>query len=140
MQLVPGETIVQVAPSGVSGTGTGGTINIAWTVPSSDGGSAITDYIVEYSIEGSGRWATFADGTSTATSATVTGLTAGNAYEFRITAKNVIGNSLPSFTSPTVETLPTAPTITGVTSASEQVTVTWNAPSHLEEKMSPHTK
>jgi uncharacterized repeat protein (TIGR02543 family) len=122
---------VPSAPSGVSGTGTGGTINIAWTVPSSDGGSAITDYIVEYSVDGSGTWATFADGASTATSATVTGLIAGNAYEFRVTAKNIIGNSLPSFSSPTIETLPTAPTITGVTSGSEQVTVTWNAPSHL---------
>ena len=122
---------VPSAPSGVSGTGTGGTINIAWTVPSSDGGSTITDYIVEYSVDGSGTWSTFADGTSTATSATVTGLIAGNAYEFRVTAKNIIGNSLPSFSSPTIETLPTAPTITSVTSASEQVTVTWNAPSHL---------
>jgi uncharacterized repeat protein (TIGR02543 family) len=122
---------VPSAPTGVSGTGTGGTINIAWTVPSSDGGSAVTDYIVEYSVDGSGTWATFADGTSTATSATVTGLIAGNAYEFRVTAKNIIGNSLSSFSSPTIETLPTAPTITGVTSASEQVTVTWNAPSHL---------
>jgi uncharacterized repeat protein (TIGR02543 family) len=122
---------VPTAPSGVSGTGTGGTINIAWTVPSSDGGSAITDYIVEYSVDGSGTWATFADGTSTTTSATVTGLIAGNAYEFRVTAKNIIGNSLPSFSSPTIETLPTAPTITGVTSGSEQVTVTWTAPSHL---------
>jgi uncharacterized repeat protein (TIGR02543 family) len=122
---------VPSAPSGVSGTGTGGTINIAWTVPSSDGGSAITDYIVEYSVDGSGTWATFADGASTATSATVTGLIAGNAYEFRVTAKNIIGNSLPSFSSPTIETLPTAPTISGVTSGSEQVTVTWTAPSHL---------
>jgi uncharacterized repeat protein (TIGR02543 family) len=122
---------VPSAPTGVSGTGNGGTINIAWTVPSSDGGSAVTDYIVEYSVDGSGTWATFADGTSTATSATVTGLIAGNAYEFRVTAKNIIGNSLSSFSSPTIETLPTAPTITGVTSASEQVTVTWNAPSHL---------
>ena len=122
---------VPSAPSGVSGTGTGGTINIAWTTPSSDGGSAISDYIVEYSVDGSGIWTTFADGTSTATSATVTGLIAGNAYEFRVAAKNIIGNSLPSFSSPTIETLPFAPTITGVTSASEQVTVNWSAPSHL---------
>jgi uncharacterized repeat protein (TIGR02543 family) len=122
---------VPSTPSGVSGTGTGGTINVGWTVPTSDGGSAITDYIVEYSVAGSGTWTTFAEGTSTATSATVSGLTAGTAYEFRVTAKNIIGNSLPSFSSPTIETLPTAPTITGVTSASEQVTVTWNAPSHL---------
>jgi uncharacterized repeat protein (TIGR02543 family) len=119
------------SPTGVTGTGLGGTTNISWTLPVSDGGSAITDYVIEYSVEGSGTWTTFADGVSTATSATVTGLTAGNAYEFRVSAKNLIGNSLPSFTSPVVEALPTAPTITGTTAASGQVTVTWNAPTHI---------
>lgn len=119
------------SPTGVTGTGLGGTANISWTLPVNDGGSAITDYVIEYSVEGSGTWTTFADGVSTATSATVTGLTAGNAYEFRVSAKNLIGNSLPSFTSPVVEALPTAPTITGTTAASGQVTVVWNAPTHI---------
>ena len=119
------------SPTGVTGTGVGGTANISWTLPASDGGSAITDYVVEYSVEGSGTWTTFADGVSTSTSATVTGLTAGNAYEFRVSTKNLIGTSLPSFTSPVVETLPTAPTITGTTPASGQVTVVWSAPTNL---------
>ena len=119
------------SPTGVTGTGIGGTANITWTLPTSDGGSAITDYVIEYSVESSGTWTTFADGVSTATSATITGLTAGNAYEFRVSTKNIIGNSLPSFTSPVVEALPTAPTITGTTPASGQVTVVWSAPTHL---------
>lgn len=122
---------VPTSPTGVTGTGTGGSANISWTAPSSDGGSAITDYVIEYSVDGSGTWTTFADGTTTATSATVTGLVAGNAYEFRVSAKNLIGSSLPSFASPTIETLPTAPAITGTTPASEQVTVTWTAPTHM---------
>ena len=119
------------SPTGVTGTGLGGTADISWTLPTSDGGSPITDYVIEYSVAGSDTWTTFADGVSTATSATITGLVAGNAYEFRVSTKNLIGNSLPSFTSPVVETLPTAPTITGTTPASGQVTVVWSAPTHL---------
>jgi uncharacterized repeat protein (TIGR02543 family) len=122
---------VPLSPSSITGTGLGGSTTIEWTAPTSDGGSPITDYVIEYSVAGSGTWTTFSDGTSNATSATITGLTAGNAYEFRVSAKNLIGNSLPSFTSPVVETLSTAPTITSVTGASEKVTVAWNAPSHL---------
>jgi len=122
---------VPLSPSSISGTGLGGSTTIEWIAPTSDGGSPITDYVIEYSVAGSGTWTTFSDGTSTATSATITGLTAGNAYEFRVSAKNLIGNSLPSFTSPVVESLPTAPAITAVTGGSEKVTVTWNAPSHL---------
>ena len=71
------------------------------------------------------------DGVSTSTSATVTGLTAGSSYIFRITAKNAIGNSLASISSAVVSTLPTAPSITGVTAGNGEVIVTWNAPSHL---------
>jgi uncharacterized repeat protein (TIGR02543 family) len=122
---------VPSAPTGVTGSGTGGSATVNWSVPSSDGGSAITDYVIEYSVVSSGTWTTFADGTSTATSATITGLIAGSSYQFRVTAKNIIGSSIASFSSPTVATLPTAPTIATTTAASEQVTVTWNAPSHL---------
>ena len=119
------------APLGVAGSGTGGSSTITWSAPSDNGGSAITDYIVEYRIATSGTWTTFSDGVSTATSASVTGLTAGSSYEFRVTAKNLIGNSLASFTSPVVGTLPAAPSISGVTAGNAQVTVTWNAPTHL---------
>jgi uncharacterized repeat protein (TIGR02543 family) len=119
------------APLGVAGSGTGASATVTWSAPADNGGSAVTDYIVEYRVATSGTWTTFTDGVSTTTSATVTGLSAGSAYEFRVTAKNLIGNSLASFTSPVVATLPAAPSITGVTAASGQVTVVWNAPTHL---------
>jgi uncharacterized repeat protein (TIGR02543 family) len=122
---------VPLSPSSITGAGTGGSTTIEWIVPTSDGGSPITDYVIEYRVASSGTWTTFSDGTSTATSATITGLTAGNAYEFRVSAKNLIGNSLPSFSSPVIETLATAPSISSVTGASEKVTVAWNAPTHL---------
>jgi uncharacterized repeat protein (TIGR02543 family) len=122
---------VPLSPSSITGAGTGGSTTIEWIVPTSDGGSPITDYVIEYRVASSGTWTTFSDGTSTATSATITGLSAGNAYEFRVSAKNLIGNSLPSFSSPVIETLATAPSISSVTGASEKVTVAWNAPTHL---------
>lgn len=56
-----------------------------------DGGSAITDYVVQYSLTGQNAWQTFADGTSTTTSATVTGLTASTGYDYRVAAVNAVG-------------------------------------------------
>jgi hypothetical protein len=51
---------------------------------------ALTDYIVQYSTDQS-SWTTFADGTSTTPSATVTGLTGGTNYYFRVAAVNSVG-------------------------------------------------
>lgn len=65
-------------------------VSISWTVPS-DNGSAITDYNIQYSTNGE-TWNTFADGVSTTASATVTGLTNGQLYLFRVRAVNADGN------------------------------------------------
>lgn len=75
----------------VSDPGTDGYALVSWTAPASNGGSAITDYIIDYSSNSGSSWTTFSDGTSTSTSATVTGLTIGTSYIFRVKAVNVIG-------------------------------------------------
>jgi hypothetical protein len=49
-----------------------------------------TDYVVQYSTDDA-TWTTFADGTSSATTATVTGLTNGTLYYFRVAAVNSLG-------------------------------------------------
>ena len=77
---------------------TSGQVGLSWTAPASDGGAAITDYFVEYSSNGGTTWSTFADGTSTSTSATVTGLTNGTPYTFRVRAGNIAGQGSPSAT------------------------------------------
>jgi uncharacterized repeat protein (TIGR02543 family) len=118
-------------PLGVTASGTGGAATVLWNVPDDDGGSPITDYVVEFRVATSGTWTTFSDGVSIATTATVTGLAAGSSYEFRVYARNLIGLSQPSLVSPVVATSPLAPSIASVIAGSEQVTVTWNAPSHL---------
>lgn len=79
------------------GTATSSTQPLTWTAPS-DGGSAITDYVVQSSPAGSGTWTTFADGTSTSATATITGLSASTSYDYRVAAVNAIGQGTYSST------------------------------------------
>src|SRR5690606_36066160 len=62
---------------------------LTWSAPA-DNGSAITDYIVEYGETTGfpGNAQVFSDGTSASTGATVTGLTNGTEYSFRVKAVN----------------------------------------------------
>lgn len=78
------------AVSTLSGAVGNNQITLSWIAPST-GHSAITDYIVEYKLSASGTWLTFADGTSAATGAVVTGLTNGSSYDFRVAPVNAIG-------------------------------------------------
>lgn len=69
---------------------------LSWTAPV-NGGSAITDYIVQYKLTSEPTtWTTFSDGTSTATTATVTGLTNDSSYDFRVLPVNAIGTGAAS--------------------------------------------
>lgn len=63
---------------------------LLWTAPN-NGGSSITDYVIQRSPAGAGTWTTFADGTSTAASATVTGLSSSTNYDYRVAAVNALG-------------------------------------------------
>jgi hypothetical protein len=60
-------------------------------VPVKANASAVTDYIVQYRLQGATTWIIFRDGTSTTLKATVTGLASGQVYEFRVAAKNKSG-------------------------------------------------
>jgi hypothetical protein len=66
-------------------------VSLAWVTPVKANASAVTDYIVQYRRRGATTWLTFRDGTSTARKATVTGLTSGVVYEFRIAARSKAG-------------------------------------------------
>jgi hypothetical protein len=80
------------APTAVSGTAKNNTeITVSWTAPESNGGASITDYVVQYSSNSGSTWTTFADGTSALTRATVTGLTTGAAYIFKVATTNSVG-------------------------------------------------
>lgn len=102
-------------------------MSLTWSLPGSDGGASITDYAIQYCT--GGTCTTFSDGVSTARSATVTGLTNGTAYTFKIAAVNSSGTGTYSSESSAV-TPSRAPVITSVVAGSAgtaQLTWSWTA-------------
>ena len=95
------------APTGFAATAGNGSVALSWN-SGSNGGSPITDYLIEYSTDGS-TWLTFSDGTSSSTSATVSGLTNGTAYSFRVSAINSVNTGSASSAVSATPTLPPAP-------------------------------
>ena len=78
-------------PTGVIAVAGDAEATVTWSAPASDGGSPITEYTV---VSDPGGVTAVVDG-ATLTS-TVTGLTNGIAYTFRVTATNAAGTSNPS--------------------------------------------
>ena len=103
-------------------------VSLTWATPDSDGGSPITDYIVQYKPTADSTWQTFADGTSANTNTTVTSLTNGTQYDFRVRAVNSVGEgNNSSVESATPATIPSAPSITAIPETDE-VNLTWSSP------------
>jgi titin len=76
------------APRELRATARARQVRLTWSAPASNG-AAIGDYLIQRST---GRgWTTVRDGVSTARSYTVSGLTNGTSYRFRVAAKNAVG-------------------------------------------------
>ena len=94
---IPNLSVSSTPSNLVANFGPNNHIGISWVAPMTDGGSSITDYLVEYKLSTEPTiWTTFVDGVSTDTSATVTGLTSGLDYNFRVSAINLVGTGSPS--------------------------------------------
>ena len=121
------------APTGVTATAGNAQAVVSWTAPTVLAQTPITDYIVQFSSDSGSNWTTFSDGTSTAATATVTGLTNGTAYQFRVAGVNGIGTGAYSTASaavtPVAGTPPNAPTSLTATASNAQIALTWTAPS-----------
>ena len=108
----PAVPTVPGAPTSVVGTPANGQVLVAWAAPASNGGAAISDYTVQYAVSPPGTsWTTFSHTASTATTLTVTGLTNGTAYVFRVAAVNSVGAG--SFSSSSAAVTPAAATWAG---------------------------
>jgi hypothetical protein len=97
---------VPPAPTSLTATAGNAQATLSWSAPSVVAQAPITDYVVQFSSNSGSTWTTFADGTSTATSATVTGLTNGTAYVFRVAAVNAVGTG--SYTAASSSATPSA--------------------------------
>ena len=104
-------------------------VTVAWTAGSA-GTSAITDYVVQYSVNSGTSWTTFIDPVSAVAQMEVTGLNNYVAHTFRVVAVSAVGAgsySTASQAATPVGVRPDAPTITSVSAGNGQVTVAWTA-------------
>ena len=87
-----------LAPTGLTATAVGrDRIDLSWTAPIDDGGSAITGYRIESSADGSAGWADLVANTgSAATIYSHTGLMPNTTLHYRVSAINGEGTSDPS--------------------------------------------
>jgi len=123
------------SPTGLAATAVSSSqINLSWTAPSNNGGSAITGYDIERSTDNGNTWSTIVPNTgSAATTYNDTGLSPSTSYTYRVSAINAVGTSSPSNTASTTTQSATPPptgivlnniqSTSGTTSSSNQITL-----------------
>jgi fibronectin type 3 domain-containing protein len=115
---------VPSAPQSLSATAGDGSVSLAWSAPSSNGGSAITSY----KIYRSSSYLTSVG----ILSYTNTGLTNGTNYCYTVKAVNSVGDSVASSqacaTPAASATVPSAPTLSATGGYTGYISLSWNTP------------
>ena len=128
-----GAEAVPGAPTGVSATPEGGnSINVSWSAPLDDGGSAITSYEVQWSAAGVSGWRG-AGSTADAETFTLTdtGIAFGTKRYYRVAARNIQGLgawSDPPVSATTRAGVPGQPNLAARPTDANTILLTWNAP------------
>ncbi len=118
----PGRPTLTALPSGTS------MINLAWTPPTGDGGSAITGYEIEY-WDGSNGWMNLVNPAAGATSYTHRNIGGGTTKFYRIRAMNSGGTGSWSTTAyaTTATTVPAPPVLMAMADGATKIKLTWTA-------------
>ena len=127
-----------MSPTGLIATALGESqLNLSWTAPLNTGGTAITGYQIEVSLDTGTIWSMLVANTgSAATTYAHTDLTPSTAYHYRVYAINSVGTgSVSNVASATTKappaTAPTAPSgLIATVSGSSQIDLSWVAPSN----------
>ena len=85
------------APTNLATAPLDNAVRLTWTAPANNGGSPITDYVIQYSADGGITWSTYSHIASTSTTVTIPFLTP-TTYTFRVAAVNAIGTGVYSAT------------------------------------------
>ena len=117
------------APTLNSATAGNGSVALAWSAPSSNGGSAVTAYRIYRGTSTGGE--TFLTTVGTVTSWTDTAVSNGTTYYYRVSAMNSVGESVASnerSATPAAASTPGAPSLTGLSANRHGFALTWAAP------------
>ena len=130
------EPVAPDAPTNLTATADGQTeIDLSWTAPANNGGTAITGYKIEVSPDGvSTNWSELAANTgATGTTYSQTGLSAGDTRYYRVSAINLKGaGSASNVANATTEAaVPDAPTnLTATADGQTAIDLSWTAPAN----------
>ncbi len=125
VSVTVGAMTVPNAPTGLTAIADGRTrINLSWTAPVDNGGSAINGYRIQISADAGTNWSDLVANTDNAGTAYVhTGLEPGTTRHYRVYAINSVGESDPS----------------NIVNATTAFTVPPGAPANLQAQASGHT-
>ena len=111
----PGSTAPQPPSSLKALASSSSQIDLSWNAPSDNGGSAITGYDIQRSMDNGNTWSTLVQDTGTTdTTYSDTGLAPNTAYTYQVSAINSVGTSQPSNTASATTTTST-PSTAGIT-------------------------
>ena len=103
------------APTNLGAVADSGQVSLSWSRGVLRNEAPTSDFLIQYSSNGGNTWTTFSHAVSTENSITVTGLSNGTDYLFRVSAVNLFGASSPSLT---VAARPLGPSFTPIFGAS----------------------
>jgi hypothetical protein len=127
--LTSSNTAAPSQPTGLTATMTrSSSILLSWTAPPSNSAS-ITGYKIEFKTD-TDQWSVLVANTGIVNSYSVTGLTTGTSYTYRISAINSIGTSIPSdAVSIATKSTITPTALTAVATSPTSIMLSWVAPS-----------